>query len=89
MNDRRARGSAAARRTKSRPSQRLGGDGSGMSPRHPDRGREDQPTGDDQLSEEIAQEHQAQVNQLRDEPVPSSHHDDRHRQAEQRDPEHD
>lgn len=89
MNDRKARGSAAARRTKSRPSQRVRGGREGMSPRNPHGDRNDQPTGGDQLSEDIAQEHQAQLNQLRDEPVPSSHHDDRHRQAEQRDSGHD
>jgi hypothetical protein len=78
MNDRKARGSAAARRTKS-PSRRLGGHSAGRSPQ---RDRNERSTGDNQLSEDIAQEHQAQVNQLRDEPVPSSHYDDR--RAEQR-----
>ena len=45
------------------------------------------PVTDDRASDDIAQEHQAQLNQLRDEPVRSSHYDDRHLQTEQRDAE--
>jgi putative intracellular protease/amidase len=45
------------------------------------------PVTDDTASDDIAQEHQAQLNQLRDEPVRSSHYDDRHLQTEQRDAE--
>jgi hypothetical protein len=84
MNDRKARGSAAARRTKSGPSQRPGGDSHGSTARTTLRDRNEQSTGDNQLSDDIAQEHQAQLNQLRDEPVPASHYDDRHQDAEER-----
>jgi hypothetical protein len=85
MNDRKARGSAAARRrTKSRASQRPGCDSHGSGARTTRRDRNELSTGDNQLSDDIAQEHQAQVNQLRDEPVPSSHHDDRHQDADER-----
>jgi hypothetical protein len=33
----------------------------------------DRPTGGRHLSEQVAQEHQPQVSQVRDEPMPSSH----------------
>lgn len=62
MNDRNARGTAAARRAKERP----------------DRDRRERSTGESQLSDDIAQEHEPQLNQLQDEPVRSSHYDDRH-----------
>jgi len=78
MNDRKPSGSAAARRTKSRPSQRRGGDSDGRTPRNTRRDRNERSTGEAQLSDDIAQEHEAQLNQLRDEPVRSSHYDDRH-----------
>jgi hypothetical protein len=84
MNDRKSSGSAAARRTKSRPSPRRGGDGDGGSPRNTHRGRNEGSTGEAQLSDDIAQEHEAQLNQLRDEPVRSSHYDDRHLDTDQR-----
>jgi len=41
-------------------------------------------TGEAQLSDDIAQEHEAQLNQLRDEPVRSSRYDDRHLDTDQR-----
>lgn len=84
MNDRKSRGSAAARRTKSRPSQRPGGDSDGRSPRNTRRDRNEQSAGKAQLSDDIAQEHDAQLNQLRDEPVRSSHYDDRHLDTDKR-----
>jgi hypothetical protein len=37
-----------------------------------------------QLSEEVSRAHQASVNQVRHEPVQSSHDDDRHQEAERR-----
>jgi hypothetical protein len=80
MNDRNARGTAAARRTNRRASRQLGGDGSGRSPRITDRDRNERSAGDSQLSDDIAQEHEPQLNQLQDEPMPSSHYDDRRRQ---------
>ena len=85
MDDRKARGSAAAQRTKGRPSRRLGGDSAGRSPRNPRPHGNEQSTRDDQLSEDIAQEHQAQLNQLRDEPFRSSHYDERDSEPEQGD----
>jgi len=84
MNDRKSSGSAAARRTKSRPWQRRGGDSGGRSARNTRRESNGRSTGDAQLSDDIAQEHEAQLNQLRDEPVPSSHYDDRHLDTHQR-----
>lgn len=66
MNDRNARGTAAARRAKKRPH----------------RDRNERSTGESQLSDDIAQEHEPQVNQLQDEPVRSSHYDDRHLRTE-------
>jgi hypothetical protein len=85
MSDRKPRGTAAARRTNRRQPGRPGGDSAGKSPHNPRRRDGKQSTGDSNLSEDIAQEHQAQLNQLRDEPVPSSHYDERRLQGEQRD----
>jgi hypothetical protein len=84
MNDRKSRGSAAARRAKNRQSQRPGGDSAGRSPRNTRRDHNERPAGEAQLSDDIAQEHEAQLNQLRDEPVRSSHYDDRHLDIDQR-----
>jgi hypothetical protein len=82
MNDRNARGTAAARRANKRRSRQLGG---GRSPRTTDRDRNERSTSDSQLSDDIAQEHEPQLNQLQDEPVRSSHYDDRHLQTESQD----
>jgi hypothetical protein len=85
MNDRKAGSAAAGRRTKKRSSRRLRGGSAAQSQENARRQRDKQPGGDMQLSEDIAHEHQAQLNQLRDEPVPASHYDDRHAQTEQGD----
>jgi hypothetical protein len=69
MNERNGRGTAATRRAKERL----------------DRDRNERSTGDSNLSDDIAQEHEPQVNQLKDEPVRSSHYDDRHLQTETED----
>jgi len=77
MNDRKASGTAAARRTKRRPSRWPHGGSAEHSQESTLRQRNKQPAGDTQLSEDIAQEHQAQLNQLRDEPIRASHYDER------------
>ena len=69
MNDRTARGTVAARRVEKRPH----------------RDRNERSAGQSQLSDDIAREHEPQLNQLQDEPVRSSHYDDRHLQAENSD----
>ncbi|HTX80565.1 MAG TPA: hypothetical protein VME44_00180 [Streptosporangiaceae bacterium] len=69
MNGRNARGAAAARRARKRL----------------DRDRNERSTGDSHLSDDIAQEHEPQLNQLQDEPVRSSHYDDRYLQTESED----
>jgi hypothetical protein len=85
MNDRKASGTAAARRTKRSSSRRPRGGSSEQIRENARRQLGKQPGGDMQLSEDIAHEHQAHLNQLRDEPLPSSHYDDRHAQTEQED----
>jgi hypothetical protein len=82
MNDRKARGTAAARRIRRHPSRQPGGDSGARSSRNALSDGHEESTGDSQLSDDLAQEHQPQLNQLRDEPVPSSHYDDRHAQTE-------
>jgi hypothetical protein len=98
MNDRKARGTAAARGRTRHPSRLVQDDVGERSTGNSQRGRNEPasardspPAGDgssagnSQLSDEIARDHEAQVNHLRDEPVLSSHFDDRHRETEKRD----
>jgi len=84
MNDRKARGSPAAHRTKGRLPRRLGVGSARRSARNPSRDGDEQSTPGDQLSEDIAEEHQAQLNQLRDEPMRSSHYYERDSELRQR-----
>lgn len=85
MSDRKPSGTAARRTSKRQSGRRVSGDSAGERPRYPRRHRNERPTGDSRLSEDIAKEHQPQFNQLRDEPIRSSHYDDSRSQAEQRD----